>query len=251
MSYSLKTLLANSGNYGGKRTAGQIRYIVIHYTANDGDTAVNNARYFANNVVKASAHYFVDDTTVYRSVPDLTVAWAVGGSKYRDCAATGGGTMYGKITNTNSISIELCDTLKNGVYQATEATMANAAVLCGKLMQAYNLPVSRVYRHFDVNGKHCPAYLMDSAKWEAFKARLTDSDTAETTAGDRYRVATGGSRLLVRSGPGTNYARTGERLAKDTVVTVDQTAAGAGSVKGWAHLPAYSGWASLDYLSPA
>ena len=38
------------------------KYIVIHYTANDGDTAVNNGNYFKNNAVKASAHYFVDKT---------------------------------------------------------------------------------------------------------------------------------------------------------------------------------------------
>lgn len=30
---------ANAGNVGGKRTASGIRYIVIHYTGNDGDTA--------------------------------------------------------------------------------------------------------------------------------------------------------------------------------------------------------------------
>lgn len=30
------------------------------------------------------------------------------------------------ITNTNSISIEMCDTIRNGIYQASEATPANA-----------------------------------------------------------------------------------------------------------------------------
>ena len=102
MGYLLKECLANAGNYGGTRTAAQIKYLVFHYTGNDGDKAANNAAYFQNNIVKASAHYFVDDACVYRSVPDLRVAWAVGGSKYPNAAATGGGTMYGKITNTNS-----------------------------------------------------------------------------------------------------------------------------------------------------
>ena len=105
MSYSLKEQLAASGNYGGSRTASQIKYLVIHYTGNDGDTAANNAAYYQNNVVEASAHYFVDDTTVWRSVPDLRVAWAVGGNKYASAAQTGGGTMHGIITNTNSISV--------------------------------------------------------------------------------------------------------------------------------------------------
>lgn len=118
MSYTLLEQLANPGNYGGSRTASQIQYLVFHYTGNDGDAARNNAAYFQNNIVKASAHYFVDDTTVYRSVPELRVAWAVGGKKYANADLTGGGTMYGKITNTNSISIELCDTIQNGIYQA-------------------------------------------------------------------------------------------------------------------------------------
>lgn len=172
MSYTLKEQLANSGNYGGSRNASQIRYLVYHYTGNDGDRAANNAAYFQRNIVKASAHYFVDDTTVCRSVPDLKVAWSVGGSKYANADKTGGGTMYGVITNTNSLSIEMCDTIRNGVYQASEATLANAAALGRALMEKYGIPIENVYRHFDVTGKHCPSYLVDAGKWTEFKKRL-------------------------------------------------------------------------------
>lgn len=172
MSYTIKEKLANSGNYGGSRNASQIRYLVYHYTGNDGDRAANNAKYFQNNIVKASAHYFVDDTTVWRSVPDLKVAWSVGGSKYANAHKTGGGTMYGVITNTNSLSIEMCDTIRNGVYQASEATLANAAALGRALMEKYDIPIENVYRHFDVTGKHCPSYLVNAQKWAEFKKRL-------------------------------------------------------------------------------
>ena len=172
MSYTIKEQLANSGNYGGSRNASQIRYLVYHYTGNDGDKAANNAKYFQNNIVKASAHYFVDDTTVWRSVPDLKVAWSVGGSKYANAHKTGGGTMYGVITNTNNLSIEMCDTIRNGVYQASEATLANAAALGRALMEKYDIPIENVYRHFDVTGKHCPSYLVNAQKWAEFKKRL-------------------------------------------------------------------------------
>ena len=172
MSYTIKEQLANSGNYGGSRNASQIRYLVYHYTGHDGDRAANNAKYFQNNIVKASAHYFVDDTTVWRSVPDLKVAWSVGGSKYANAHKTGGGTMYGVITNTNSLSIEMCDTIRNGVYQASEATLANAAALGRALMEKYGIPIENVYRHFDVTGKHCPSYLVSAQKWAEFKKRL-------------------------------------------------------------------------------
>ena len=183
MSYTIKEQLANSENYGGSRNASQIRYLVYHYTGNDGDRAANNAKYFQNNIVKASAHYFVDDTTVWRSVPDLKVAWSVGGSKYANAHKTGGGTMYGVITNTNSISIEMCDTIRNGVYQASEATLANAAALGRALMEKYDIPIENVYRHFDVTGKHCPSYLVNAQKWAEFKKRLEVKIVDNTPSG--------------------------------------------------------------------
>ena len=64
---------AAAGNIGSTRAAGAIKYIVIHYTGNDGDTAMNNAKYYASNVVKTSAHYFVDEKEVVQSVDDLRI----------------------------------------------------------------------------------------------------------------------------------------------------------------------------------
>lgn len=176
MAYILKELLAAPRNHGGSRAASQIKYLVFHYTGNDGDTAANNAAYFRDNVVEASAHYFVDDNTVWRSVPDLTIAWAVGGQKYANADLTGGGKLYGVVTNTNSLSIEMCDTIRNGVYQASEATLANAAALGRELMEQYGIPMENVVRHFDVTGKHCPSYLVDDRKWAEFKQRLERSE---------------------------------------------------------------------------
>ena len=169
----IKIKTANRSNYGGKRSNADIKYIVIHYTANDGDTDEGNGNYFANNIVGASAHYFVDDDSITRSVPDDYIAWAVGGSKYK---YTKGGKFYGKCTNANSISIEFCDTKKNGVYDFTEATMKNAADLVKLLMKKYNVPVERVIRHYDVTGKVCPKPFVDDEKaWETFKERLADN----------------------------------------------------------------------------
>ena len=170
---NIKVKTANRSNYGGKRSTADIKYIVIHYTANDGDTDEGNGNYFANNIVGASAHYFVDDDSITRSVPDDYIAWAVGGSKYK---YTKGGTFYGKCTNVNSISIELCDTKKNGVYDFTEATMKNAADLVKLLMKKYNVSVERVIRHYDVTVKVCPKPFVDDEKaWKEFKERLVDN----------------------------------------------------------------------------
>lgn len=158
MSYKLKKKYANKNNYGAKRSASNIKYIVIHYTANDGDTDEGNANYFASRIIKASAHYFVDDDSVTQSVPDNYVAWSVGGSKYSNCKTTGGGKYYTKCTNSNSISIELCDTKKDGKIYPTKKTIDNAIELTRKLMKQYNIPSTNVIRHFDVTGKTCPAY---------------------------------------------------------------------------------------------
>jgi N-acetylmuramoyl-L-alanine amidase CwlA len=34
-----------------------------------------------------------------------------------------------------------------------------------------------VVRHFDVTGKHCPAYFMEPTAWELFKNRLREEKT--------------------------------------------------------------------------
>lgn len=158
MSYTLKKHLSKKSNYGAKRSTSAIKYIVIHYTANDGDSDESNARYFANNSVKSSAHYFVDDDSITQSVPDHYVAWAVGGTKYSNTNITGGGKYYTICTNSNSISIELCDTKRDGKYYPSAATIQNALAFTRKLMKKYNIPQSHVIRHFDVTGKICPAY---------------------------------------------------------------------------------------------
>ncbi len=156
--------IANKNNYGSKRDVSKIKYIVIHYTGNDGDSDESNAKYFKNNIVKASAHYFVDDNSITQSVPDDYSAYAVGGKKYNNA----GGRLYGTVNNSNSISIELCDTVKNGVVCPTQTTINNAIQLTQLLMQRYNIPVHRVIRHYDVNGKSCPAYWVNDASWESF-----------------------------------------------------------------------------------
>lgn len=182
MAYTLKTNLANKSNYGAKRNTSNIKYIVIHYTGNNGDTDENNGKYFHNNIVKASAHYFVDDDSITQSVPDNYIAWAVGGNKYSTAAGLGGAKFYRKCTNANSLSIELCDDVKNGTVYPSAGTIANAVAFTKVMMKKYNIPASNVIRHADVNGKLCPAYWYGSAtkdaKWKTeFHNKLTATAT--------------------------------------------------------------------------
>lgn len=178
MGYIFKTNIANKSNYGGKRNTGNIKYLVYHYTSNDGDSDEGNGNHFHNHIVKASAHYFVDDDSVTQSVPDNYIAYSVGGK----CQSSHH-PLYKVCTNSNSISIEMCDTVKNGVVEITEATLENAITLGCLLMKKYNIPLDRVIRHYDVNGKLCPNCngLLNDTNWNAFKSRLTGSPVTNTT----------------------------------------------------------------------
>lgn len=129
MSLQIKERLAHPGNYGSSRGAGQIKYLVLLYTGDDGDTAAGNVSYYPGTVAGASSHCFMDNQEIFRSVPELTVAWAVGGKKWVDCGQTGGGTLYRTVTNTNSISVEFCNARMDGVYGASEETLARAVAL--------------------------------------------------------------------------------------------------------------------------
>lgn len=175
MSYIFKTNIANKSNYGGKRNTGNIKYLVYHYTSNDGDSDENNGKYFHNNIVKASAHYFVDDDSVTQSVPDDYVAYSVGGK----CQSSHH-PLYKVCTNSNSISIEMCDCNKNGVVEITDKTIENAIELGRVLMKKYNISIDRVIRHYDVNGKACPNCngLLNDDVWNAFKSRLNGAPVA-------------------------------------------------------------------------
>ena len=132
---NLVKILANRINYGNKRNTNNIKWLVIHYTANDGDSAKGNGNYFKNNKPKASAHYFVDDNVIVNSVPDNYTAYSVGGKKYNN----NGGKYYGVCTNSNSISIELCDTQRNGKSDLSEKTRKNAIELARHLCKKYKI----------------------------------------------------------------------------------------------------------------
>lgn len=160
----IKELLAHVSNYSkGRHTT--IKYLVLHYTANNGDTALSNCKYFSSANRNASANYFVDEKGVYRSVKDMNVAWHCGsmnGYKHKYCR------------NTNSIGIEMCSRKdKNGKFYIKEETIANAIELTKYLMEKYDIPVENVIRHYDVTGKMCPRpFVEDEKLWLDFKERL-------------------------------------------------------------------------------
>lgn len=155
-----------------------IKYLAIHYTAGSS-SAPGKARavkhVFENR--KASADFAVDDTEMVQFNPDLDnyYCWAVGDKK--------SATSIADATNRNTISIEICSTLRKGTaavpnhegWEFTEAALANAARLAKILMRKYNIPIERVVRHYDISGKLCPGLV----GWN--DGRLYTSDGKSTT----------------------------------------------------------------------
>nr|DAR44049.1 MAG TPA: N-acetylmuramoyl-L-alanine amidase [Caudoviricetes sp.] len=145
------------------------KYIVIHYTGNWWDKSVNNGNYFKSTNRGASAHYFVDTENVVQVVSDSDTAWAVGRNY-------GSNNLFGKCTNSNSISIEMCST--DG--KISDGTYRNTVELTKTLMKKYNIDAAHVVRHWDVCSKSCPGWTgwgangCDSSIWNQFKKDITN-----------------------------------------------------------------------------
>ena len=173
---------ANEANFAQGRTQ-PIEFLVIHYTANNGDTVQNNLDYFAGNAVGASAHYFVDENGYGQSVKDVDTAWHCGASSYRHEACR----------NANSIGMERCSRKDSkGNYYFMDQTVYNAAALARQLMQTYGIDRAHVLRHYDVTGKRCPAPMVDNPTlWENFLNLLEDKTMTYAEAIETVKEKTG------------------------------------------------------------
>lgn len=228
---NIKTNLAHKENYGSKRSLSDIKYIVIHYTANDGDTDENNGKYFRNNVTKTSAHYFVDDDSITQSVPDDYIAYHCGAKTYK----------HVKCRNQNSIGVELCDDVKDGVVYPSAKTIENAVEFVNYLMKKYNISKVNVIRHYDVTGKKCPAYWVDNTKWKTeFWNKLGGSTTNVP-----YKVRVTADSLNIRNGAGVKYDVIGV-VNKGDVFTISKEKNGWGKPK-WYFDNNKEGWVKLSY----
>lgn len=240
----INKLLSSSKNYtSATRSVSNIKYIAVHYTGNSTDTAKANCNYFKENYVGASAHYFVDETSIWQSVPDDHTAWSVG-KNY------GSNNMFGTVTNSNSISIELCS--NNRVI--TSKTQQNAAWLIKELMKKYNIPVSRVVRHYDVCSKLCPGwdgwYGKNAPRWDAFKELLEEPAKTTQTSEKKYYVTT--ANLNMRNGAGTSYDIITTIKSGSKVTYLDKSKTVNGTVWRYCQKTVggvkYKGWMSSKYL---
>lgn len=207
----INKLLAKPYSYGRARSLNDVEYIVIHYTGNKGDTAIANARYFAtSNTRSAGAHLFVDkDGTVFQSVELNRVAWSVGGVY---STSNGAGSFYKKCTNSNSVSIELCDCLKDASWEQYKSTRELVKLIRRKCPNA-----KTILRHWDVNGKSCPSPMVgtNNRKWRLFKTYIDKGYQYEATVTKKVAVRTSPK---IRTGNIYDYLEVGSNV-KVTKIT--------------------------------
>lgn len=167
------------GNYNSY-SAREVKYIVVHYTGNYKDTAKGNAQYFSRTDCNVSAHFFVDDTSIYQSVALKDKAWHAGADttyRHADCR------------NSNAFGIETCCTAGN--YRIGPKAVVNAAYVAAYLCDLLDIPSSKVdkyvLRHYDVTGKPCPKQMVQNqTEWEDFKQMV--KNIIDTGAHDKAPV---------------------------------------------------------------
>jgi N-acetyl-anhydromuramyl-L-alanine amidase AmpD len=172
-------------NFTDKNDIGRIKFIVIHYFGSLG-TAEDVAQYFYNVFRSASAHYCVDENSIWQCVEDEDIAW--------HCGDSGIGTMKGIVTNSIGIEvrpykIDLSTVSSAGAqdWYFNNETIKNLSELVIMLMKKYNIPIENVVRHFDVTAKWCPrpwmgddinTYYKETGNvlWKEFKTTLEGED---------------------------------------------------------------------------
>lgn len=176
------TVNQHHGSYNRTKRSVSVKYIVVHYTGSGtsaSGSALANCKYFSGGNRSASAHYFIDDASIYEYAdPSAYACWHVGDGKGK----------YG-ITNANSVGIEVC-----GTGQFTSAEIDRLTWLVQKLMKQFGVPASRVVRHYDASRKHCPAYYVDSSRWNTLHAQITGGSVSGGTS-STGTTSTGSSGL--------------------------------------------------------
>jgi N-acetylmuramoyl-L-alanine amidase len=128
--------------------------VVMHWTANTrkGANAVANRNYFNNPATQASAHYIVDDAQIVRCLPETEMGYHVGAKSYKPEAVT----RLSSYPNNCTIGIEMCVNA-DGQFPVMYRLSVE---LAADILHRYGWGVDRLWRHYDITGKNCPAFFV-------------------------------------------------------------------------------------------
>jgi N-acetylmuramoyl-L-alanine amidase len=184
------------------------RGLVIHWTANEGKgaDAVANRNYFNKPTTEASAHYIVDDKQIVRCLPENEMGYHVGAKQYKPEAVA----RLSGYPNNCTIGLEMCVNADGNFQETYRRTVELAA----DILKRYGWGVDRLWRHFDITGKNCPAYFVsdDFARkytgltaaqaWAKFKEDVKKLLTANPQPAqkpvDKVSIEINGKRLSVQ-----------------------------------------------------
>jgi hypothetical protein len=128
--------------------AKDMKYIVVHNTANDA-SAANEVAYMIRNDSSTSFNAAVDDKEIVVGIPLNRGAFAAGP---RD-------------GNAHGIHIEICYSLSGGTR--FDKAEKNAAEYIAKLLTERKWDISHVKKHQDFEDKYCPHRTLDKG-WQRF-----------------------------------------------------------------------------------
>lgn len=225
-------------------TGNPCKYIVVHETDNTnkgaGARTHANAQYHGN-FSDMSVHYYSGSDGVYQAAEHTCKCWHVGRTYVSkpnnpDC------------TNNNSIGIEICVN-SDGNYVAARQ---NAIELVKYLIQITGISASRVIRHYDAKGKHCPRKMLDNPTlWDDFKKQISDAGSSTEippeTSTDWKATGTAtctGNGVYYRPRPTMNCTPYGQ-LGKGNRFEVDEQ-----EKDGWIHAKVQDTicWISKTYV---
>lgn len=259
----------NFGTHNTSVRTKAIEFIVLHYVGATGDAKANMNYYNQKSSTSASADFFVGhngDIWQYNPDPTKRYCWAVGGGKQ----SSYGGSLYKIATNANCVHIEMCvknstgnKTSNSNGWYFTNATVQSTVELVKYLMKLYNLPASKVIRHFDVNGKYCPGVYGWNApsgsedKWNDFKKQIgatSISSSSSSTSTPSTKPITSTTKNSIPNPPfiaqvlvdNLNYRNTPSNSGE----IKGQTGKGKFTItevkNGWGKLKSGAGWIYLE-----
>lgn len=213
-------------------TLNKPKEIIVHYTGSPEGTAKAVSEYFRTSTVKASAHYIVDATSIYQSVPEDRGAYHSGNKR----------------VNQSSIGIEICVHKTNRKHISASdndwyfdyETLNNVLELIWDIRKRYgNLPIRR---HFDVNKKVCPApWVNNYPLYVDFINHVNNHQYfgAHSNMGKGFLVRVNRTDLNIRKSASAISSCLGQiPVGVYTIIEVKN---------GWGKLASGAGWIKLKY----
>lgn len=239
MNEKLSKVNYNSGNRGFH----EINYITVHYTADIGASAHAECLAFEDVYRASSAHFFVDENSIWRCVLDRDISWHCGNDVY----------YHDFCRNATSIGIEMCcykrSTSSVSAYDSdwyfADKTVENTAALVREMMMRYGVPLENVVRHNDVSHKVCPApYVNSFSAWQGFLKKVSQNKVSYDGS---YEARITRPTVTVYSGPGFTYSSVATLKQNDTVTVYEERGQDPVGSGRWVRIK--NGWIIYAYIS--